>query len=335
MSCTTKVFNFRGSSWLLTLLLTGLLALPVQAQVSTASINGTVRDSLSAVIPQAELILRNLETGVERHTVSNSVGNYVFLNISPGRYTLRADAKGFRPSTLTPFTLTVNQTATFDFMLEVGTVEQAITVEARGSEVQASTAELGGVIVEAEVVDLPLNGRNFTQLLTLTPGASPISVGQNSGGGQAVAVGELTYPSINGQSNRSNNFMTDGTNNTGVFMSTYAVPPIIDAIQEFKVQSHNDQAEFGMATGGTVNVVTKSGTNEFHGTAWEFLRNDALDARNFFRQDVTPLRQNMYGATLGGPIIHNKTFFFVGYQGYTRRTPADSLPRAYGGKSAR
>ena len=221
----------------------------------------------------------------------------------------------------------MNQKATFDITLEVGAVSESITVEAVGTEVQASTAELGSVMQRKQVLDLPLNGRNFTQLLTLTPGASPISVGQNRGGGQAVHVGATVYPSVNGQSNRSNTFMTDGTNNTGVFMSTHAVPPIIDSIQEFKVQSHNDQAEFGGATGATVNVVSKSGTNDFHGSAWEFPRNDALDARNYFRSDVTPLRQNMYGGTLGGHIVRNKTFFFAGFQGYNRRTPSNHLYR--------
>ena len=137
----------------------------------------------------------------------------------------------------------------------------------------------------------------------------------------------MTYPSFNGQGNRSNLFLTDGVNNLGAFDSGAAVPPIVDSIQEFKVQSHNDQAEFGMATGGTVNVVTKSGTNVYHGSAWEFLRNDVFDARNYFRPNVTPLRQNMFGGTLGGRIIRNKTFFFLGYQGYRKSTPANTLYR--------
>jgi len=190
------------------------------AQLSSAAINGTVRDASGAVVPQAEILLQNLATGVERRTVSNSVGNYLFLSLPPGNYVLLASARGFRTSSIQPFTLQVNQTATIDVKLELGAVTETVTVRAVGSEVQASTAELGAIMAERQVVDLPLNGRNFTQLLTLTPGASPVSVGQNRGGRQAVAVGEFTYPSINGQSNRSNNFMTDGVNNTGVFMST-------------------------------------------------------------------------------------------------------------------
>lgn len=303
------------------------------AQLSSATVNGTVRDSVGAVAPAVGVRLRNLQTGVERTSESNATGGYIFLNVTPGEYTIEAEKAGFRRVKTANFVLEVNRTATLDLTLEVGQVDQTVTVEASAVELQASTAELGTVVESRQVLDLPLNGRNFTQLLTLSPGASPISVGQNAGGGQATAVGQVTYPSINGQSNRSNLFLLDGLTNTGAFMSTYAVPPIIDAVQEFKVQSHNDQAEFGMSTGGAINVVTKSGTNAFHAAAWEFLRNDALDARNSFRAVKTPLRQNMFGVTLGGPVMlpryrgQNKTFFFLSYQGFRNRTPANSLYR--------
>ena len=300
---------------------------PAASQVATAHINGVVRDTSDAVIPQAELVLGNVETGVERRAVSNEAGNYVFLNLPPGPYTLQASKEGFRTSIIEPFVLAVNQTATFDFSLEVGAVTESITVTAAGAQLQSSTAELGTVIEQRRVLDLPLNGRNFTQLLLLTPGASSANVSQNSGGGQVTAIGEFTYPAINGQHNRANLFLLDGINNQGNFFDSYAVPPIIDAIQEFKVQSHNDLAEFGTVAGGIVNVVSKSGTNEYHGTGWWFHRNDNFDARNFFRKDVTPLVQNMYGGTMGGPIVRNKTFFFAGYQGFRNRTPADRLYR--------
>lgn len=296
-----------------------------KAQLSTASVSGRIQDSTGAVVPEAGVSLRNSGTGVVRSTVSNAAGNYVLVDITPGVYTIEVLKEGFRRMQVQPFTLMVNQTATFDLTLQVGGVEQSITVEAVGVEVQSASAELGGIVGKQEVVDLPLNGRNFTQLLRLVPGASPVNVGQT--GNYGASVGTVTYPSFNGQGNRSNLFLTDGVNNLGAFDSAAAVPPIVDSIQEFKVQSHNDQAEFGMATGGTVNVVTKSGTNEYHGSAWEFLRNDIFDARNFFRPLVTPLRQNMYGGTLGGRIIRNRTFFFLGYQGYRRNTPANSLYR--------
>ncbi|HWB95829.1 MAG TPA: TonB-dependent receptor, partial [Bryobacteraceae bacterium] len=178
------------------------------------------------------------------------------------------------------------------------------------------------------------NGRNFTQLLVLSPGVAPVNNSQNNGGWLTGAVGQFTFPAINGQSNRSNFFLLDGIQNYSSILSTYALAPIIDTVQEFKVESHNDQAEFGQVTGGVVDVVTKSGTNQLHGTAWEFLRNDALDARNFFLPRVTPYRWNQFGASGGGPVVlphlyngRNRTFFFVGYQGFRFRQPANAYYR--------
>src|SRR5207253_3418310 len=217
-------------------------------------------------------------TTTERTAVSNNAGNYVFLSVPPGTYTIEATAPGLQTTRIANLTLEVNQTATADITMQVGAVQQTVTVEAAGELVQSATAELGAAVTSKQVVDLPLNGRNFTQLLALTPGVAPVSVSQNSGGFGNVASGTtFVFPSINGQTNRSNFFMTDGLNNQGAFQSTYAVPPIIDAMSEFKVNSHNDQAEFGGALGGIINVVTKSGTNQLHGTVWEFLRNDAFN----------------------------------------------------------
>ncbi len=306
----------------------------MQAQVSTATINGIVQDASGAAVPEAEIVLRNVATGVEVRTLSNSAGVYVVMNIPPGNYTLAARKPGFSTQNVTPFRLMVNQTATFDIKLDVGSVQQTLSVEAAGAEVQASTAELGTAVGRTQVADLPLNGRNFTQLLTLTPGASPVNTSQNSGGWLSGAVGAFSFPSINGQSNRSNFFLLDGINNHSAIVSTYALAPIVDTIEEFKVQSHNDQAEFGQVVGGIVNVVTKSGTNELHGSAWEFLKKNVLNARSYFLPEVTPFRWNQFGATLGGPVVlprlysgRNRTFFFLGYQGYRFRRPANVLYR--------
>jgi outer membrane receptor protein involved in Fe transport len=297
------------------------------AQLSTAELAGRVTDQSGAVIAAARITLRNTATGVERATESNEQGYYLFAATQPGPYKVTAEKTGFAAVTREGFALQVDQHARVDFELKLGQVSEQVTVEASAVEIRTSSAELGSVVEEKVVVDLPLNGRNFTQLLLLTPGASPISVGQNRSGGSSPAVGAFTYPAVNGQSNRSNLFLTDGVNNTSTWMSTYAVPPIVDAIQEFKVQSHNDKAEVGTAVGGVVNIATKSGTNEFHGSAWEFMRNNIFDARNTFRTSVTALRQNMFGASLGGPILRNRTFIFVAYQGYTNRTAANSLSR--------
>ena len=233
------------------------------AQVSTASVNGTVRDSSQAVIPEATVLLHNLATGVDRTTVSNSVGRYVIVNVMPGQYRLRVTKQGFK-SQVSVVTLVVDQTATLDFTMPVGATTQTVNVEATAVQLQASTAELGTAITHAPVNDLPLNGRNFTQLLTLTPGVSPANVSQNrSGVSRAGVVGAFSFPSVNGQQNRSNFFIVDGVTDYEPTVSTYAVAPIVDDIQEFKVDSHNDQSMFGSVTGGIVNVVTKSGTNSF------------------------------------------------------------------------
>jgi hypothetical protein len=181
-----------------------------------------------------------------------------------------------------------------------------------------------------------VNGRNFTQLLSLSPGATPVSVGQNRTGSYTPVTQGAAFviPSVNGQSNRSNFFMLDGLNNQGAFFNTCTVPPIIDAIQEFKINSHNDEAQFGSVTGGVVNVVTKSRTNTFHGTLWEYLRNSAFNARNTFLASVTPFKQNQFGGSLGGPVLipklyhgRNKTFFFVAAEGFTYRQPVQTFYR--------
>ncbi|MEO7142560.1 MAG: TonB-dependent receptor, partial [Bryobacteraceae bacterium] len=311
----------------------GIVPESIYAQLSSAAVTGVVRDSSGSVVVGVKLVLTNLDTTVSHSAASNSAGNFVFLSITPGNYSLEASAPGFETSKISRFTLAVNQTATLDVALQVGAVQQTLTVEAAGELVQSSTAEVGAVIAEKQVVDLPLNGRNFTQLLSLSPGVSPISVSQNSNGFGNVASGtQFFFPSINGQTNRSNFFMTDGLNNQGAFSSTYAVPPIIDSIEEFKVNSHNDLAEFGGALGGMINVVTKSGTNEYHGTLWEYLRNDFFNARSTFQNSVTVFRQNQFGASAGGPVVipklyngKNRTFFFGAYEGFEYSRAANTF----------
>jgi hypothetical protein len=307
------------------------------AQVSTATLNGVVRDQQGAVIPNANLVLRNVDTAVESRTVSNGAGAYEILSIAPGRYTVEVSAPGFSTKRVPDFVLTVSQVATIDFALAVGAQSTVVTVQGAAPLLETSSANLGTVIGTQQVNDLPLNGRNFTQLLSLTPGVSVANVGQNAGGGPlaAVAVGSsVVIPSINGQSNRSDYFLTDGLDNNENQQSTYGVPPIIDAIQEFKVVSHPDDAEYGSVTGGVVNVVTKSGTNEFHGSAWEYDRDNIFDARNYFLPlsvAKTPYHQNQFGGSVGGPVWipklyngRNKTFFFGAYQGFRYSQTSDN-----------
>ena len=311
------------------------LSFPVYGQVSTASINGVVRDTTGSVVPDTSVVLRNVDTNVEMRATSNASGNYVFLNVPVGRYTIEASKQGFSTNRVEPFTLTVNQTATFNVTLQVGSTQQSVTVMAVGDQVQSSTAELGAVIGTKPVQELPLNGRNFTQLLTLTPGMSPSNPTSGANGYGSNPVGAYILPVVNGQTGRSSFFMLDGINDYGGWSEgTYAIAPIIDDIQEFKVQTHNDEAEFGGVQGGIVNVVTKSGTNELHGTGWEFLRNNVFDARNFFQAKVTPYRWNQFGASGGGPVMipklyngKNRTFFFLAYEGYRLRQPSNTYLR--------
>ena len=224
----------------------------------TAAVNGTIRDSSGGIIPAARVGLINAGTSVRQNTLSTDTGRYVFLNVLPGRYTLEVTKEGFAPTMQREFTLEVNQSATFDFTLAVGTTEQTVTVNAAAAAINTSTSNLGTVVNTTMVAELPLNGRQFTQMLALTPGAIPANTAQNSGGAQSNPLGKVVIPSINGQMNRSNYFMLDGINDSEVVFSSFTIAPTVDDIQEFKVQSHNDEAQYGYITGGTVNVVTKS-----------------------------------------------------------------------------
>ncbi len=315
------------------LLLAGLLltVAPAFGQSTTGGVNGTVTDPTGAVLPGSSVTLSNVETGVEVTTRSNASGFFVLVNVQPGNFTLVVEQAGFKTAVLPTFNVGVNQTVTQNVSLQVGDVTERIEVVAQAEQLQQSTSELGTVIGVKAVEDLPLNGRNFTQLLTLTPGATPISTAQSSGIGShdlanvGVPGASFSNPSIHGQWNRMNIHLLDGLNNTNYIGNMYVIPPIIDAIEEFKVQSHNDKAEFGGVLGGIINVISKTGTNEFHGTVWEFVRNDVLNARDPFQDEFNTkpaaFRQNQFGAAVGGPIFRNKTFFFGAYEGWRFSNP--------------
>ena len=314
------------------LLLAGLVAVAaVFAQSTTGGVNGTITDTTGAVVPGTSVTLSNVGTGVEVTSESNASGFFVFVNVQPGNYTLVAEQAGFKTALLPTFNVGVNQTVTQNLSLEVGNVTETIEVMAQAEQLQQSTSELGTVIGVKAIEDLPLNGRNFTQLLTLTPGATPVSTAQSSGIGShdlanvGVPGASFSNPSIHGQWNRMNIHLLDGLNNTNYIGNMYVIPPIIDAIGEFKVQSHNDKAEFGGVLGGVINVISKTGTNEFHGSVWEFVRNDAVNARDPFADEfnVKPaaFRQNQFGAAVGGPIVRNKTFFHFAYEGWRFSNP--------------
>ena len=341
---------FRSISERAIAVLTLILAMALAATLSpspawgqaTATVNGTVRDSAGAVVVGATVVLHNRDTNLDRTASTNNVGAYVMPDVQPGNYDLKATKGGFGPTVRLGILLVVNQTATYDFALKAGSVNQVVDVQANSVALETSTAELGVAVVKEQVNDLPLNGRNFTQILNLTPGVSTVNVSQNSstsGGVWSNPIGTFSYPSVNGQSNRSNLFLLDGVNNEGSFGSTYAIPPIVDDIQEFKVQTHNDDASFGGALGGVINVVTKSGTSRFHGSGWEFLRNRATDANIVYpglttAEQTSPtnqpeFQQSQFGATFGGPVPipgegQKRTFFFLSYEGFRRHAAASN-----------
>ena len=302
------------------------------SQGGTGAINGIITDASGAVIPKAKVTLTNTANGAERSDIANDTGTYVFPAVIPGSYNIVVTAEGFTTSKIAELKIEVNQTVTQNFALTVGSTKQEVTVEASVVHIESSTAELGTAIATREVNDLPLNGRNFTQLLTLTPGISPISTAQNSGGGSSWGgntIGSFVFPSVNGQSNRSNGFLLDGFNDGQVFMGMVGTTPIIDGLQEFKVQSHNDSSAYGGVLGGVVNVATRSETTSTTATSGSSSNND-LDARNYFFADTIPYKQNQFGGVIGGPIIPGKfrggppkSWFFAAYEGF-RSTKANS-----------
>jgi hypothetical protein len=296
------------------------------AQQATANVNGVVKDPTGAAIPNARVGLTNVDTGVVRTTTTTHDGAYDFPNVVPGVYSMQVSVTGFAAESQPPVTLQVSQIATFDFQLKVGATTSNVTVSATPAALQTSSAELGTVITTTQVADLPLNGRNFTQLLTITTGVSNINTDQNGGGGggwNGHTIGTTDIPAVNGAADRSNVFLLDGANDLNTLSGVYNYSPIIDDIQEFKTQGHNDLAEYGGAAGGLVTVVTKSGTNQYHGTVWEFLRNEKMDSRGYFESSRAPLRQNQFGASAGGPLSipklyngKNRTFFYTAWESY-------------------
>ncbi len=328
------------------LLLIILSVLSVFAQTSTGEVNGTITDPNGGSVPGAAVKLINQATDIETVLKTNDSGYFTFVNVKPATYVLMVEVQGFKKSQTQPFKVGVNETFTQNIVLALGTVSEVVEVTSAAELVQGSTTELGTVISEKSVQDLPLNGRNFTQLLTLAPGVTPVSTSQNKSiGGVEGNVGipgsGFADPSFHGQQNRSKLYFYDGIINTNVRGPTYIVIPNIDLIQEFKVVGHDAKAEYGGAAGGVVNLVSKSGGNSFHGAAFEYVRNDAFDARNSLDVCTTarckpgqgvpdkplPFRQNQFGAILTGPIFKNKTFFSGGYDGW--RYSQASLALAY------
>jgi hypothetical protein len=320
---------------LLALLIGCLASLPCSAQTS-ANLYGTVTDAQGAAVPGAKVAATDIATGVVTNTTSDASGNYSFPSLAPAGYKVTVDAPGFKTDALTGITLLVDQKARVDIHLQVGSVDSTVEVTSAAPLVDTSSASVGTVIGQREVVDLPLNVRRFGALAILVPGTVPdTNVGNSSGGFANSSFGspfsESTY-AANGARSSSNNTLIDGADSRNLTFGGFAVQPSPDAVQEFKIQTNIYDAAFGKTAGSTINLITKSGTNEFHGTAYEFLRNDILDASNFFSNVKPELRRNQYGASLGGPIWKAKKLFFFGnYEGLRQvagATSASLVPTA-------
>jgi hypothetical protein len=307
--------------------------LSLSAQQITGNIRGTVTDPSGAVIRGATVTARQTETGLSRTATTDRNGNYVLLELPVGYYRVQVAAKGFQEYVQDGITLNVNETAAVPARLAIGSEKEQVLVSADAALVEPTVTSMGKVVEQQELVDLPLNGRNFSQLGLLQPGVVPLTPGIAEAGG-SLRSGQAY--AVNGQRPESNNFLIDGADNFNGVDGGFVLKPPVDAISEFRIITLNANAEFGGALGSTTNIITRSGTNHIHGTLWEFLRNDAVDANNYFAQTKEPLKQNQFGATVGGPIKKDKTFYFGFYEGFRNRqgetelTTVPSVPERSG-----
>jgi Carboxypeptidase regulatory-like domain/TonB dependent receptor/TonB-dependent Receptor Plug Domain len=298
------------------LLLAGTLASPALAQV-TAVVTGTVTDTSGAVLKDATVTATNQKTGVEYHSRSNDAGVYTITGLpAPSSYVVKAEATGFKTAATNPVDIEVGQTARVNVKLELGTVSETVEIVGVNPILQTENAVVGEIITGSTVVALPLNGRNFAQLALLTPGVQTHAPDSFIEARTATSSGR---PYVNGQREQSNNFMLDGIDQNEAVDNQVAYYPSPDAIAEMRVETNNYSAEYGNVAGGIVSAITRSGSNEFHGGAFEFVRSDKFDANSWDNNrsgaDKPKFKQHIFGATLGGPLIRNKTFFFLNYQG--------------------
>ena len=304
---------------------------PLPAQVTGARVEGVVTDESKAMVPGASVSITNAETGIGRTVATNTAGRYVFASLPPARYDLEASLPGFKTTLRPGITLTIGAEVVMNLTLSLGEVTEQITVSGEAPLVETRSGAISGVVEESVIRELPLNGRSFTNLMQLQPGVMITRAGT-----QAELSGLGDKMSLGGARPHQMSFLLDGADMMGKDNTNPAgasgILMGVDTIQEFRVSTSAFSAEFGRNAGGVISAVTKSGTNDFHGTAFEFLRNDNLDARNFFDiPDKPEFKRNQFGATVGGPVVRNKTFFFGSYEGLRERlgsTFADSVPNA-------
>jgi len=295
------------------------LARTASAQAVTGTIVGTVADTTGAVLPGVSVTVKHTETGFTRTLTTDANGEYTAASVPTGTYTVTGEISGFKSVSLSNVQVGVDQRVRADIKLEVGAMTESVEIVAQTPLVQTSSSDLSTTVTEEQIKQLPLNGRNFVSLTRTIPGVLRGIPGANIDGAGSLAWRASAAFSANGQRPRDNNYLLDGVDNNETWLQTVVVFPSVDALDEFKLQTSTYSAEFGRSLGGVVNIQIKSGSNAFHGSAYDFNRNDAFDANNFFNNRAgrpkPDFKQNQFGGTLGGPIYKNKTFFFGDYQG--------------------
>src|SRR5579871_4992369 len=298
------------------------LVSPLLYGQATASFTGTVTDKANAVISGANVRVTSQSTGLTREAKTDGSGRYLIPLLPVSFYTIRVEAQGFAPVEQKDARLQVDEQRELNFTLQPASVSTTVEVNATEVAVETSTPTLGQVITSEEVSQLPLNGRNFVQLATLTPGTtastSPVSFFTNAASSEAATRGSFSL-SVGGSREQETDWMLDGNDNNQLDEGGIGIFPDIDDIQEFKVLTYNYSAEWGERAGPTVLVTTKSGSNKWHGSLFEFFRNTSLDADNYFTHTQQKFNLNQFGASFGGPIKKDKTFFFLDYQAKMQR----------------
>jgi predicted small secreted protein len=299
-----------------------LLAFQLSAQNTDSRVTGVITDASGAAVAGAQVDARNQGTGLLRSTTSGSDGIYIFPQLAPGMYDISIKKQGFATEDRQNIQLHVNQNATLDFKLAVSSTSETIEVTGAPPELNTTSATLGEVVGHEAVVQLPLNGRQFSQLVLLTPGAAPQEGGQQQSFMVSLGAGGIV-PAVNGQRPQQDNFTMDGVLNNNIYLNSWTISPPPDALEEFNVQSHITDAQFSISSGANINIATRSGTNSFHGAAWEFIRNSALDAQTFPQTIRLPYHQNQYGTSVGGPITiphvmngKDNSWFAVYWEGF-------------------
>src|SRR5215510_3278410 len=290
----------------------------------SAAVVGTVRDAQEAVIPSATVTLKNLDTGISQTTGTNEEGIYEFSRARPGSYSIKIEKPGFKSFLQSPVVLEVDQRGRVDAKLDLGETSTVVSVESNDVRVQTESSSLGSVVTSKTISELPLNGRFFLDLALIQPGT--VAPSTNNRTFLAVPSG-IGMSGINASGTRedSTNYVFDGINISDMVQNQITFQPNVDMIQEFKVQTNAFSAEYGRNAGIIINAVSKSGTNSIHGTAFEFVRNDKFDAKNYFDRGDTRIpafKRNVFGYSVGGPVIRNRTFFFTSYEGRRAREVA-------------